>query len=191
MAYKSFKELLGETSLERKCRFLFGLCLLVLIRGYFLLLPGICFVLALVNLGIGASLGALPTRWVDRFTLLAVGLCLMLLAFLIGLAAGGVSFSRLLRKRPGLDPAMLLSILLAAAGLLEVAERLLIDGEEAHGRAVFRGHVRDGRGGPLFGLDLQAEYRLGPYSALHLARRMALFLPRAGPRRMGRDLSLR
>jgi len=35
MAYKSFKELLGETSLERKCRFLFGLCLLVLITGSF------------------------------------------------------------------------------------------------------------------------------------------------------------
>jgi len=35
MAYRSFKELLGETSLERKCRFLFGLCLLVLITGSF------------------------------------------------------------------------------------------------------------------------------------------------------------
>ena len=35
MAYKSFKEILGETSLERKCRFLFGLCLLLLITGSF------------------------------------------------------------------------------------------------------------------------------------------------------------
>ena len=35
MAYKSFKEILGETSLERKCRFLFGLCLLILITGSF------------------------------------------------------------------------------------------------------------------------------------------------------------
>ena len=35
MAYRSFKEILGETSLERKCRFLFGLCLLVLITGSF------------------------------------------------------------------------------------------------------------------------------------------------------------
>ncbi|NDC64265.1 MAG: HAMP domain-containing protein, partial [Planctomycetia bacterium] len=35
MAYRSFKDILGETSLERKCRFLFGLCLLVLITGSF------------------------------------------------------------------------------------------------------------------------------------------------------------
>ena len=35
MAYKSFKEILGETSLERKFRFLFGLCLLLLITGSF------------------------------------------------------------------------------------------------------------------------------------------------------------
>lgn len=35
MSYRSFKELLGETSLERKCRFLFGLCLLLLITGSF------------------------------------------------------------------------------------------------------------------------------------------------------------
>src|SRR5580658_6246988 len=31
MSYRSFKRVLGETSLERKCRFLFGACLLVLI----------------------------------------------------------------------------------------------------------------------------------------------------------------
>jgi len=35
MAYRSFKDILGETSLERKCRFLFGLCLLLLITGSF------------------------------------------------------------------------------------------------------------------------------------------------------------
>jgi signal transduction histidine kinase len=35
MAYRTFKDVLGETSLERKCRFLFGLCLLVLITGSF------------------------------------------------------------------------------------------------------------------------------------------------------------
>jgi hypothetical protein len=31
----SVKDILGETSLERKCRFLFGLCLFVLIAGSF------------------------------------------------------------------------------------------------------------------------------------------------------------
>jgi two-component system sensor histidine kinase BarA len=35
MAYRSFKDILGETSLERKCRLLFGLCLFVLIAGSF------------------------------------------------------------------------------------------------------------------------------------------------------------
>ena len=35
MAYRSLKNVLGETSLERKCRFLFGLCLFVLIAGSF------------------------------------------------------------------------------------------------------------------------------------------------------------
>ncbi|HEX3996936.1 MAG TPA: ATP-binding protein [Pirellulales bacterium] len=35
MSYNSFKRALGETSLERKCRFLFGFCLLVLIAGSF------------------------------------------------------------------------------------------------------------------------------------------------------------
>jgi len=35
MAYRSFKDILGETSLERKCRLLFGLCLFVLITGSF------------------------------------------------------------------------------------------------------------------------------------------------------------
>ncbi|NQT39764.1 MAG: HAMP domain-containing protein [Planctomycetes bacterium] len=36
MSYRSFKRVLGETSLERKCRFLFGACLLLLITGSFL-----------------------------------------------------------------------------------------------------------------------------------------------------------
>ena len=35
MSYRSIKRVLGETSLERKCRFLFGACLLVLITGSF------------------------------------------------------------------------------------------------------------------------------------------------------------
>ncbi len=35
MSYSSFKRVLGETSLERKCRFLFGACLLILITGSF------------------------------------------------------------------------------------------------------------------------------------------------------------
>jgi len=36
MSYKSLKRVLGETSLERKCRFLFGGCLLLLIISSFL-----------------------------------------------------------------------------------------------------------------------------------------------------------
>ncbi len=35
MSYRSIKRVLGETSLERKCRLLFGACLLVLITGAF------------------------------------------------------------------------------------------------------------------------------------------------------------
>lgn len=37
MSYKTFKKLLGETSLERKCRFLFGSGLLLLITASFYL----------------------------------------------------------------------------------------------------------------------------------------------------------
>ena len=37
MSYRSFKHLLGETSLERKCRFLFGLGILVLVTVSFFL----------------------------------------------------------------------------------------------------------------------------------------------------------
>src|SRR5579884_1668452 len=37
MSYRAFKRLLGETSLERKCRFLFGVFIMVLIAGSFLL----------------------------------------------------------------------------------------------------------------------------------------------------------
>jgi len=35
MPYRSLTDILGETSLERKCRFLFGLCLFALITGSF------------------------------------------------------------------------------------------------------------------------------------------------------------
>ncbi len=35
MSYRSFKRVLGETNLERKCRTLFGVCLLILISGSF------------------------------------------------------------------------------------------------------------------------------------------------------------
>ena len=35
MSYRTLKRVLGETSLERKCRFLFGACLLLLITGSF------------------------------------------------------------------------------------------------------------------------------------------------------------
>ena len=35
MSYRAFKRLLGETSLERKCRFLFGACLFFLIASSF------------------------------------------------------------------------------------------------------------------------------------------------------------
>jgi two-component system sensor histidine kinase BarA len=35
VSYRSITDILGQTSLERKCRFLFGLCLLVLITGSF------------------------------------------------------------------------------------------------------------------------------------------------------------
>ena len=37
MSYRAFKHLLGETSLERKCRFLLGGAIFVLITGSFLL----------------------------------------------------------------------------------------------------------------------------------------------------------
>ena len=36
MSYRAFKRLLGETSLERKCRFLFGAGILLLIAASFL-----------------------------------------------------------------------------------------------------------------------------------------------------------
>src|ERR671936_394644 len=35
MSYRAFKRLLGETSLERKCRFLFGAFILLLMTGSF------------------------------------------------------------------------------------------------------------------------------------------------------------
>ncbi len=41
MSYRAFKRLLGETSLERKCRFLFGAFSLLLISGSFVLYAGL------------------------------------------------------------------------------------------------------------------------------------------------------
>jgi two-component system sensor histidine kinase BarA len=41
MSYRSIKRVLGETSLERKCRLLFGLCLFLLITGAFFLVDRI------------------------------------------------------------------------------------------------------------------------------------------------------
>ena len=38
MSYRSLKRVLGETSLERKCRLLFGVCLFVLIFGFTVLI---------------------------------------------------------------------------------------------------------------------------------------------------------
>src|SRR5438132_14405876 len=35
MSYRTFKHLIGETSLERKCRFIFGGAILILITGSF------------------------------------------------------------------------------------------------------------------------------------------------------------
>ena len=46
---------------------------------------------------------------------------LMLLAFLMGLASGGAAFSALLRRRPHLEPGVLLAALLFAAGVLAYA----------------------------------------------------------------------
>ena len=37
MSYRAFKRLLGETSLERKCLFLFGTFILLLLAGSFFL----------------------------------------------------------------------------------------------------------------------------------------------------------
>jgi two-component system sensor histidine kinase BarA len=41
MSYRSIKRMLGETSLERKCRFLFGACLLLLITASFWVYGGL------------------------------------------------------------------------------------------------------------------------------------------------------
>lgn len=46
---------------------------------------------------------------------------LMLLAFLVGLAAGSAFFAGWLRKRPGTDPAAMLGVLLIAAGFMAYA----------------------------------------------------------------------
>lgn len=51
---------------------------------------------------------------------------LMLVAFLVGLAAGGAAVSGLLRRRPGIDPAGLLSVLLLATGVLSWATAFVL-----------------------------------------------------------------
>ena len=43
MAYRSLKRVLGETSLERKCRLLFGFCLALLIAGAFIAVDQIAY----------------------------------------------------------------------------------------------------------------------------------------------------
>jgi len=77
--------------------------------------------------GFGALV--LEVAW-TRVLVLVVGssvyaFSLMLLAFLIGLAAGGGALSAVLRRRPSADPARLLLILLAASGLLAYASAFL------------------------------------------------------------------
>jgi spermidine synthase len=82
--------------------------------------------LALVVFGFsGFGALVLEVAW-TRVLALVIGssiyaFSLMLLAFLIGLALGGAWFSRFLRRRPATDPAMLLAVLLAAAGGLAYA----------------------------------------------------------------------
>src|SRR5262249_52504331 len=46
MSYRAFKRLLGETSLERKCRFLFGGFILLLITASFWLYAHLTYALA-------------------------------------------------------------------------------------------------------------------------------------------------
>lgn len=82
--------------------------------------------LALVAFGLsGFGALVLEVAW-TRVLALVMGssvyaFSLMLLAFLIGLAAGSAVFSKLLRRRPGTDPAVMLALLLGSAGLLAYA----------------------------------------------------------------------
>src|SRR6516162_6546093 len=61
MSYRAFKRLLGETSLERKCRFLFGAGILLLITGSFWLYAYLTEQLAYKQ---ASPLGRLLVNWV-------------------------------------------------------------------------------------------------------------------------------
>ena len=50
MSYRTIRRVLGETSLERKCRILFGVCLLFLIGGAFWFVNSISEELAVKNI---------------------------------------------------------------------------------------------------------------------------------------------
>ena len=86
--------------------------------------------IALVAFGIsGFSAMVLEVAW-TRGLVLVLGssvyaFSLMLIAFLCGLASGSACFSALLRRRPGIDPGVLLAGLLASAGLLAYATSFL------------------------------------------------------------------
>src|SRR5947209_1503603 len=64
MSYRAFKRLLGETSLERKCRFLFGAFILLLISGSFLIYASQTEHLAYDQIATASRL--LATQIVDR-----------------------------------------------------------------------------------------------------------------------------
>ena len=86
--------------------------------------------LALVLFGIsGCGALILEVAW-TRVLALVLGssvyaFALMLLAFLVGLAVGGEFFSKVLRDRPKMDPAKLLAVLLASAGILSFGTAFL------------------------------------------------------------------
>ena len=78
----------------------------------------------------GFSAMVLEVAW-TRALALVVGssvyaFSLMLLAFLVGLASGGATFSGLLRRHPLLDPRILLALLLATAGVLAYATAFVL-----------------------------------------------------------------
>ncbi|MHC4067211.1 MAG: fused MFS/spermidine synthase, partial [Planctomycetota bacterium] len=86
--------------------------------------------LALIVFGLsGFGALVLEVAWTRVLTLVmgssVYAFSLMLLAFLIGLATGSAWFSALLRKRSGIEPALLLAALLAAAGAMAYATTYL------------------------------------------------------------------
>jgi len=88
--------------------------------------------LALVAFGVsGCGALALEVAWTRGLALVfgssVYAFSLMLIAFLAGLAAGSASFSALLRRRPGVDPASLLAVLLASAGALAYVTAFAFD----------------------------------------------------------------